>query len=646
MAGQGYMQRRNSLRDIWARLAAGNVTVAAAGVNVPAASFGASSDARTGLSKMREIYATPYDYASVTGDYAGDWGPAIKKMIAENDHSFIPPGTWGFYQGQVLQVKGKRVFGVRGKSKLVRVGSVDYSTYFDRGAFFIFGNCHPNGFLSLRTAANRFARYAITGSVAAGDRAVTLTSGTDAAALSVGQTVWIRDATVIATYAPEGEFYRTSAGAATTTGDGTTGYGQPDFAQLNRIQGIASTVVTFERPIHSALSTAIISPIGGIDGYMTTALGVTVNYGLCEDTEFEGLSFYGGSEAFSRMGAYRCTLRNIEHWGAVHGPELNAFVEGKIEGWRGTYSLRGMEVKMACSQTVVRDVDLSYRPVTGYENTTSPVVPFEIGERSFKMTIDNLRISTSAEWAATQRTFDFKDCWECKLVNSSFDLAGGLAGQPIGFAAHSDSGSVQSTRAITVAGNSINMRNARASLVRSTGTSVSAVENVAFTGNTWRGSNPTGQLFWLEQYSKGFTENDQIFRRLVAHLCQSGSTPITNGAPLMHCGASGGVSAPVAVYIAGSTLNIVAQATDGTKRFAGISVLNESGIVSVAPPGTRNVSITSGAAFAIGVALTSDANGKLITAVSGDWVVAVSEQLASAGSQTVLVRVVESYKLP
>lgn len=60
MAGQGYMQRRNSLRDIWARLAAGTVPVGLAADAVAPGSL-----PRTLVGKIIEAGISPVDYVEL-----------------------------------------------------------------------------------------------------------------------------------------------------------------------------------------------------------------------------------------------------------------------------------------------------------------------------------------------------------------------------------------------------------------------------------------------------------------------------------------------------------------------------------------------------------------------------------------------------
>jgi hypothetical protein len=100
----------------------------------------------------------------------------------------------------------------------------------------------------------------------------------------------------------------------------------------------------------------------------------------------------------------------------------------------------------------------------------------------------------------------------------------------------------------------------------------------------------------------------------------------------------------------GADANSVIQAAAATDACIGISEDNQATVaraLRVADRPGENVLGEAGAAFALDALLTSDANGRLVTAASTNPVVAIARQAAAALSDLVSVEIApRGYKAP
>jgi hypothetical protein len=426
-------------------------------------------------------------------------GPNIKAALEAADDVYCPPGVYLFDIGQLLQIRGKRLFGAPGKTIFRHIGT---ATDQAANAFFYLGNMHPYWFDNRNVASEKFKRFAVTGAVAKGARVLTLSatpSGADATDMGPGKMVWVRHAT---------EYPR-------------TGWAQPDYCQLMRVENLAGATLTLESPVNEPISSALVSPVGTdrADGYLSSVLAKSVVAGTCEDCVFEDIIFEGGSETFSRGGAYRCTLRNIEHRKGLWGPLFNAFVQCKISGYKCQFSTWAMEVKMATSETIFEGLHFTYRPITGVtlgggwssdNNTGTVVYPIDIGERSNRLTFRDLRLNIGPEWTGVQRTMDVSDAWNITFEDPKFDVSGGGDAPLLGIRGNADTtgpGSLYPTRNVLYAHGEWNVgisKNQNAALY---GTSPALVlTGIRFIGNRWTGAgNNSAQHMLAASYCTDWT---------------------------------------------------------------------------------------------------------------------------------------------
>lgn len=322
-------------------------------------------------------------------------------------------------------------------------------------------------------------------------------------------------------------------------GDAASGYDQPDIIQFNKITAISGNTIKFADKNLNTITNPVVCKVEGRDPFSTYVMGRDIPWYAAQSVEVSGITFRGAKSGLDRGLCYECVVKNVNFENSDRPMLLNALVKNTFSDINATYNGRGLEIKMASTQSVFKNINLTYKPADG-ENTE--VWPVDVGERSVDITLDNLRIDDAGS-ARKVALVSFGDSQRVTLKNSKFDVqsTGGCVGSVppdperpcsvFDIRGNYNSGGINFvTEDFTISSNTFNMKvNTRRQLVsmgdrllRNDATYV--VKKIKFKSNRWSGVKvPTNLAYWAINNVENWSLTNEVIRAASTILVSNGS---------------------------------------------------------------------------------------------------------------------------
>lgn len=345
----------------------------------------------------------------------------------------------------------------------------------------VFGDAHPYAFDARNPAGKIWTNVAVGGDLVAGQQSIKFPAAANVSLLREGQWICLR-----------------------TTAEylGAT-YSNPDLVQFVKIHKVSGRDVILDDPVEYDMVNALAAVVLGIDPYLTTQLGDTHLWAPITNASINGITFKDGNLVFNRGFAVDCQINDCNSDGVASFLAMNALIRTTIKGGNVDWATRAIEIKMGSRDTSVENIVFSYNPVVAASSSTHP---WSVGERSRRITFDNLNINIPASWNVNIRPFQISDTSHFTLRNSDITLNGGGAGaEMIGLTMGNlaDVDPEFQCTDIFIADNTFVLGIENARLARLLGAADKTITNVHFSGNHWSGTPttaPNRYAYWAEAY--------------------------------------------------------------------------------------------------------------------------------------------------
>lgn len=415
-----------------------------------------------------------------------------------------------------------RLHGVPGKSVIVQGGSDSESPF-----AMVLGDSFPHNYDSRRPEREQFKTFETAeSSWVKGSSTISLKTPGDAKKLNKGEIICIR---------------------TTKTFDNDHGFTQPDFVQFNRIKKIEGNRLTLADKALNSIGDSQGGPpkickIAGINPWLSYVIGRHTPWYVAKWAELSGITFEEGRGGLGAGFCYGCLVKDVEFRGVDQPIVLNNVVKSTFTRIKGDYSTEAIEVAMASTQTVYRDIDFTYRPLScsyrsqpdplkcrppeastkrpvhcseaAYPDPTKcPLVgspAIAVGERSVDITFDkiNLRVGRNARLPA--RLIGIGDAQRISFTNSNLSIDGGGNQQIFEFRGNFNSAGPSDpsksdfeTKDYVIANNKINLGVQKDELAIIVGNEKNWIKNLQFRNNKWTGARTTnGTAYWAGNYVK------------------------------------------------------------------------------------------------------------------------------------------------
>lgn len=403
------------------------------------------------------------------------------------------------------------------------------STDPDSKSHIILGNAHPFAFDARHPTDGSGNRQILTNMTSTTSKMlknstdITLRNPADTRRLAVGEIVCVRST------------------AGFSVGEPAGGYEQPDLIQFNKIAGITGDTLQLADKSLNDIDNPEVCKIEGRDPYMSYVMATTVPWYAAQSVEISGITFKNGLGGIDRGLCYECLVKNVNFENMERPMLVNAMIKTTYSDINASYNGRGLEIKMASSQSIFKNINLKYI-ASNTENTA--VWPVDVGERSVDITLDNMRINDSGSGRKVALV-SFGDSQKVTLKNSKFDVqSNGTCETNIlpdperpcsvfDIRGNYNTGNTEAkfaTENYSITSNTFNLKtNTRKQLV-SLGDSLLRnnvpyyVRDIKFRNNRWSGVKiPTNVAYWAINNVENWSLTNEVIRAASTILVSNGS---------------------------------------------------------------------------------------------------------------------------
>ena len=422
------------------------------------------------------------------GDGVQDDTAALQRAIDSSSGILnIPAGRYKITK-PLLMRSLVRLHGEAGRSVLVHDGNAS------ENAHIILGDAHPYAFDARNPADQLFTNIPVaTSNWRKGSTTISMRSAAEANRFQRGEVACVRSNMV---------FNNGSAGS---------GWAQPDFVQFVHISKVEGSQLFFDDSALNDIRNPQMCKIEGKDPYISALMGRTVSWYPIKFAEISGIKFEGGQLALDRGLCYGCSVSNISFQNVRSPLLLNAIVKSTFSNLSGTYSGQPLEIKMASTQSVFKDMNFTYTPPVNSPPSGFHVI--DVGERSVDISILNLNLTAGSGWTTGGRVIGIGDAQGVTVKNSRFNISGGGVHQVFEMRGNYTSlaGSEFETKDYTFANNEISLGIAKDQLAILQGNSKHWIQNVRFYDNKWSGTKTTGgDAYYASNYVRDWSINSDV----------------------------------------------------------------------------------------------------------------------------------------
>ncbi len=321
-------------------------------------------------------------------------------------------------------------------------------------------------------------------------------------------------------------------------------YEQPDKVQFTRIESIDGNTLHFAERSVNKVEDPEVCKIEGRDPYISAVMGKDVQWYSIQSVEISGLTFRGGDLGFDRGLCYGCFIKQVNFENMTTPLAMNALIKNIFTDINAVYAGRAIEVKMASSHTLFKNINLRYKPVScpaGNPNTDCTpqnfygVWPVDVGERSDDIVFENLNVN-DAKSKRYKAIFSVGDARNIRLKNSNMQIDGGVDREAVlelrGNYYIGDESQKFITENFVFQNNTFNLKSSNKQLallgdrLKRTGP-VFQIKNITFDNNKWYGLPTTTDIAYLarNQIKNWSVTNDNFNGVANKIVTESGSDP-------------------------------------------------------------------------------------------------------------------------